>query len=527
MKPMARRTGIGSSRTSWPATWTLPALAVSSVASTRSVVVLPAPLGPKMLRKPPRSRLKEMPFSTSRRPNVLRRPSTSISRGAALSCRSGESDMGHPPLGRGAVRAGGVAYGGVRFRDPRLLLLPAPARPQRDHSAGAEQDRADPHPADEWEDHRAQGDGLGRAVERLLGGPLPAPRRAPRQPVHDPPPGHDVREDPMPVRRAIGFISHNPMLYPDLTAQENLRFYADMYGVEGREARVTELLERLELSHRRHDVVRTFSKGMRQRLAIARAILHRPRVLLLDEPHSGLDPRAVDILDGLLTDIRDEHTFVMVTHNIAKGLEWGTRLMIVENGRIAYEHAAVLDDHEAGTPLEALGDVVRDHHEGVLVADVGQQAIEDVDGARVEAGVRLVQQQHARPVEDGARDGQALAHTLAVGAHDVVAAVAELEALEELRDARLAVVHPVHVGVEAQVLQRREVEVQHGVVRDEPDGAAHGHRVVAHVVAGDPDRAGAGREQRGEHAQHGRLAGAVGAEDAEKAAALEAEGKTL
>ena len=152
--------------------------------------------------------------------------------------------------------------------------------------------------------------------------------------------GHDVREDPMPVRRAIGLISHDPMLYLDLTAQENLRFYADMYGIEGREARITELLERLELSHRRYDVVRTFSKGMRQRLAIARAILHRPRVLLLDEPHSGLDPRAVDILDGLLADIRAEHTFVMVTHNIAKGLELGTRLMIVESGRISYEQAA-------------------------------------------------------------------------------------------------------------------------------------------------------------------------------------------
>jgi len=113
-----------------------------------------------------------------------------------------------------------------------------------------------------------------------------------------------------------------------------------MYGIEGREARITELLERLELSHRRYDVVRTFSKGMRQRLAIARAILHRPRVLLLDEPHSGLDPRAVDIFDGLLADIRAEHTFVMVTHNIAKGLELGTRLMIVESGRIAYEQAA-------------------------------------------------------------------------------------------------------------------------------------------------------------------------------------------
>ena len=170
--------------------------------------------------------------------------------------------------------------------------------------------------------------------------------------------GHDVREDPMPVRRAIGFISHNAMLYPDLTAQENLRFYADMYGVEDREARITELLERLELSARRYDVVRTYSKGMRQRLAIARAILHRPRVLLLDEPHSGLDPRAVDILDGLLTEIRAEHTFVMVTHNIAKGLEWGTDLMIIESGRIAYEHAAGVDH-------ESFSAVYREHvHDG-------------------------------------------------------------------------------------------------------------------------------------------------------------------
>jgi heme exporter protein A len=170
--------------------------------------------------------------------------------------------------------------------------------------------------------------------------------------------GHDVREDPMPVRKAIGFISHNAMLYPDLTAQENLRFYADMYGVEDREARITELLERLELSARRYDVVRTYSKGMRQRLAIARAVLHHPRVLLLDEPHSGLDPRAVDILDGLLTEIRDEHTFVMVTHNIAKGLEWGTDLMIIEGGRIAYEHAAGVDH-------DSFSAVYREHvHDG-------------------------------------------------------------------------------------------------------------------------------------------------------------------
>ena len=173
--------------------------------------------------------------------------------------------------------------------------------------------------------------------------------------------GHDVREDPMPVRSTIGLISHTPMLYPDLTADENLRFYADMYGVEDRQERISDLLERLELSHRRHDVVRTYSKGMRQRLAIARAVLHRPRVLLLDEPHSGLDPRAVDILDGLLTEIRDEHTFVMVTHNIAKGLEWGTQLMIIEGGRIAYEHDAAVDH-------DAFNAVYREHvHDGSVV----------------------------------------------------------------------------------------------------------------------------------------------------------------
>jgi heme exporter protein A len=166
--------------------------------------------------------------------------------------------------------------------------------------------------------------------------------------------GHDVREDPMPVRQAVGLISHAPMLYLDLTAQENLRFYADMYGLADREERITELLERLELSHRRYDVVRTFSKGMRQRLAIARAILHRPRVLLLDEPHSGLDPRAVDILDGLLAEIREEHTFVMVTHHIEKGLELATRLMIVDGGKIVWEHGA-------GVGRDTFNAVYREH----------------------------------------------------------------------------------------------------------------------------------------------------------------------
>ena len=171
--------------------------------------------------------------------------------------------------------------------------------------------------------------------------------------------GLDPREDPTPVRRAIGFISHNPLLYRDLTALENLRFYADMYGVADADARIRDLLERVELSHRRYDVVRTFSKGMLQRLAIARALLHEPRVLLLDEPHSGLDPHAVDILDGLLAEIRAEHTFLMVTHHIQKGLELASQVAILDGGRVVFHQKGRVDG-------DAFTSVYREHvHEGV------------------------------------------------------------------------------------------------------------------------------------------------------------------
>jgi heme exporter protein A len=151
--------------------------------------------------------------------------------------------------------------------------------------------------------------------------------------------GHDLRGDPTPVRRAIGFISHDPLLYRDLTAHENLRFYADMYGVADAEGRIAELLARVELSHRRNDVVGTFSKGMQQRLAIARALLHEPRVLLLDEPHSGLDPHAVDLLDGLLGEIRAEHTFVMATHSLRQGLGLADQVLILDAGKVVFSHS--------------------------------------------------------------------------------------------------------------------------------------------------------------------------------------------
>lgn len=146
--------------------------------------------------------------------------------------------------------------------------------------------------------------------------------------------GFDAKEDPDKVREHIGLISHNPMLYPDLTAMENLMFTARLYGVADPEARVRELLRAVELDHRRFDVVRTFSRGMTQRLSIARALMNDPDIVFLDEPYAGLDPHAVEIFDGLIDKLRDGRTFVMVSHDLQKGFDVCTHALVLARGRV-------------------------------------------------------------------------------------------------------------------------------------------------------------------------------------------------
>jgi len=156
--------------------------------------------------------------------------------------------------------------------------------------------------------------------------------------------GLDVVADAVELRQHIGLISHNPLLYPDLTAEENLLFFAEMYGVENPAERVRELLASVELDHRRLDVTRTFSRGMLQRLSIARALLHKPEVLFLDEPYSGLDPHAMDILDNLIAQIRGNHTFVMISHDLDKGLELCSHALILARGKVVlFEPIEALD----------------------------------------------------------------------------------------------------------------------------------------------------------------------------------------
>jgi heme exporter protein A len=169
--------------------------------------------------------------------------------------------------------------------------------------------------------------------------------------------GQDVVQDSVALRERIGFISHNPLLYPDLSAEENLEFFAEIYCLANPQERIRELLTAVELDHRRLDLVRTFSRGMLQRLSIARALLHAPEVIFLDEPYSGLDPHAMDILDSLIAQIRAQHTFVMVSHDLAKGLELCSHALILAKGKVVLfeEKDNIDEDVFAATYRQTVG----------------------------------------------------------------------------------------------------------------------------------------------------------------------------
>lgn len=147
--------------------------------------------------------------------------------------------------------------------------------------------------------------------------------------------GFDLPRQATAVRQKLGVVSHLPLLYGDLTAEENLRFYGRMYGVEALDKRVGEVLALVGLALRRRDLVRTFSRGMQQRLAIGRAILHDPEVLLLDEPHTGLDQDACEMLDEVLMQVAARgRTVVMTSHDLARVEEMASRFDVLSRGKI-------------------------------------------------------------------------------------------------------------------------------------------------------------------------------------------------
>jgi len=150
--------------------------------------------------------------------------------------------------------------------------------------------------------------------------------------------GYDLADGAVQLRRQIGLVSHKTLLYDDLSAEQNLRFYTRMYDVTDADTRIETVLRRVGLWGRQRDPVRTYSRGMQQRLAIARSMLHDPPILLLDEPDTGLDQHAAAMLTDLLHEVgATRRTVLMTTHNLERGLELGDRVAILASGRIAFQ----------------------------------------------------------------------------------------------------------------------------------------------------------------------------------------------
>ena len=149
--------------------------------------------------------------------------------------------------------------------------------------------------------------------------------------------GHDIIKDSMKIREIVGILTENPSLYDRLTPYENMSFFAQAYGLsdqQQRRSRIRELLDFFNLWERRNDKVGAFSKGMKQKLAIARTLVHEPPILLLDEPTSGLDPESAkeirDLISGLSQ--RKNHTILLCTHHLEDAERLCSRVMIINRG---------------------------------------------------------------------------------------------------------------------------------------------------------------------------------------------------
>ena len=148
--------------------------------------------------------------------------------------------------------------------------------------------------------------------------------------------GQRMRRSGGRARHLVGFVGHQSLLYQDLTCRENLTFYAKLYSMTQPRARIEVVLAQLNLSDRADRRVRTLSHGMQKRLSVARAILHEPAVLLLDEPESGLDAGSVEALGGLLSDwSASGRTALLTTHSAEIGQSWADRTLILERGILA------------------------------------------------------------------------------------------------------------------------------------------------------------------------------------------------
>lgn len=160
--------------------------------------------------------------------------------------------------------------------------------------------------------------------------------------------GFDATKQGEFVRQNIGVVMHSPMLYGDLTVQENLVFFAAMFQVSEPSQRIKELLELVEMDRKVDSRLRHLSHGQQKRVALARALVHSPRTLILDEPESGLDRRAVGVLESIVNDFRSNgRSIIMTTHQLELGLEVADSVAVLQRGRVTlHEDSSSLDISE-------------------------------------------------------------------------------------------------------------------------------------------------------------------------------------
>ncbi len=172
--------------------------------------------------------------------------------------------------------------------------------------------------------------------------------------------GHDPVQRPRDVRRRIGVVAHRPYLYDDLTGRENLAFYARLYAAPDAEQSYGPLLITAGLEHASDAFVRTYSRGMQQRLALVRALLHGPDVLLLDEPETGLDQDALGLLERIVSDGGGGRTVIFSTHNLQLALRLSNRVVVLSAGGLVLDApTALLDETQLRAEYSRLAGVSR------------------------------------------------------------------------------------------------------------------------------------------------------------------------
>jgi heme ABC exporter ATP-binding subunit CcmA len=152
--------------------------------------------------------------------------------------------------------------------------------------------------------------------------------------------GLDITKEAQQIRLLVGFVSHQSNLYDELTVMENLLFFGRMYSLKKAHERAATLLQRVGLAARSSERVGTLSRGQLQRLSLARALLHSPRLLLLDEPDTGLDNEGIELLEALINEhVAQGGTTLCTTHNFERAVKFSDQICLLSGGRVVYQQA--------------------------------------------------------------------------------------------------------------------------------------------------------------------------------------------